>query len=48
MAHWYFEEIEVGASRKAGPYLVSKNEIVQFAKQYDPVPRHIDEDAAAG
>jgi acyl dehydratase len=48
MAHWYFEEIEVGASRKAGPYLVSKNEIVQFAKQYDPVPRHIDEDAAVG
>jgi acyl dehydratase len=48
MAHWYFEDIEVGASRKAGPYLVSKNEIVQFAKQYDPVPRHIDEDAAAG
>jgi hypothetical protein len=42
MAHWYFEEIEVGASRKAGPYLVSKNEIVQFAKQYDPVPRHND------
>jgi hypothetical protein len=29
MAHWYFEDIEVGASRKAGPYLVSKNEIVQ-------------------
>jgi acyl dehydratase len=48
MAHWYFEEIEVGASRKAGPYLVSKNEIIQFAKQYDPVPRHIDEDAVAG
>src|SRR4029077_1274172 len=48
MVHWYFEDIEVGASRKAGPYLVSKNEIVQFAKQYDPVPRHIDEDAAAG
>ena len=38
MAHWYFEEIEVGASREAGPYLVSKNEILQFAKQYDPVP----------
>ena len=48
MAHWYFEDIEVGASRKAGPYRVAKNEIVQFARQYDPVPRHIDEDAAAG
>ena len=24
----------------------SQNEIIQFAKQYDPVPRHIDEEAA--
>src|SRR5215510_15934547 len=47
MTHLYFEDMEVGASLKAGPYLVSKDEIVQFAKQYDPVPRHIDEDAAA-
>ena len=43
----YFEEIEVGETRKAGTYLVSRNEIIQFAKQYDPQPRHIDEEAAA-
>jgi acyl dehydratase len=47
MAHWYFEDVEVGASRKAGPYLVTKSEIIQFAKQYDPNPRHTDEEAAA-
>jgi acyl dehydratase len=48
MAHWYFEDIEVGAIRRGGgPYLVSKNEIIQFAKQYDPLPLHIDEEAAA-
>jgi acyl dehydratase len=48
MAHWYFEDIEVGAIRKGGgPYLVSKNEIIQFAKQYDPLSLHIDEEAAA-
>ena len=47
MTHLYFEDMEVGASIKAGPYLVSKDEIVQFARQYDPVPRHIDEEAAA-
>jgi acyl dehydratase len=29
------------------PYLVKKNEIIQFAKQYDPAPRHLDEEAAA-
>ena len=43
----YFEEIEVGETRKAGTYLVSRNEIIQFAKQYDPRPFHIDETAAA-
>jgi acyl dehydratase len=48
MAHWYFEDIEVGAVRSGGgPYLVSKNEIIQFAKQYGPLPLHIDEEAAA-
>ncbi|WP_338076411.1 MaoC/PaaZ C-terminal domain-containing protein [Bradyrhizobium sp. B024] len=32
---------------KAGPYFVSKDEIIQFAKQYDARPFHIDEEAAA-
>ena len=43
----YFEEMEVGAVSTAGPYLVNKDEIIGFATQYDPVPRHIDEEAAA-
>jgi acyl dehydratase len=47
MTHLYFEDAEVGTTCKAGPYLVSKEEIIQFAKQYDPIPRHIDEEAAA-
>ena len=47
MANLYFEDAEIGTSCAAGPYLVTKNEIIQFAKQYDPVPRHIDEGAAA-
>ena len=47
MTRLYFEDAEVGVTSKAGPYLVSKNEIIQFAKQYDPVPSHIDEEAAA-
>jgi acyl dehydratase len=47
MANLYFEEVEVGAVSTAGPYLVTKDEIIHFATQYDPVPRHIDEDAAA-
>jgi len=36
-----------GSRSVAGPYLLSKDEIIRFAKQYDPVPRHIDEQAAA-
>ena len=47
MANLYFEELEIGAHSTAGPYLISKEEIIRFAKQYDPVPRHIDEEAAA-
>lgn len=43
----YFEDAEVGTSLRSGPYLVTKSEIIQFAKQYDPIPRHIDEEAAA-
>jgi acyl dehydratase len=43
----YFEDVEIGTISKAGTYPVSKEEIIQFAKQYDPVPRHIDEEAAA-
>jgi acyl dehydratase len=43
----YFEEAEVGKLRTAGPYLVSRNEIIEFAQKYDPQPFHIDEEAAA-
>jgi acyl dehydratase len=43
----YFEEAEVGKLRTAGPYLVSRNEIIEFAQKYDPQPFHINEEAAA-
>ena len=47
MGTLYFDDVEVGDSCTAGPYLVTKSEIIQFAKQYDPVPENIDEEAAA-
>ncbi|MBR0712960.1 MaoC family dehydratase [Bradyrhizobium liaoningense] len=47
MTRLYFEDAEVGHLRTAGPYLVSKDEIIQFAQKYDPQPFHIDEEAAA-
>jgi acyl dehydratase len=46
LADLYFEDADIGTIRTAGPYLVT-NEIIQFAKQYNPVPRHLDEEAAA-
>ena len=40
MAYLHFEDLEVGDSSSAGPYLVSKDEIIQFAKRYDvPYPK---------
>jgi hypothetical protein len=47
MANLYFEELQIGSRSAAGPYLLSKDEIIRFAKQYDPIPRHIDERVAA-
>ncbi|WP_038931442.1 MaoC/PaaZ C-terminal domain-containing protein [Bradyrhizobium japonicum] len=47
MAILYFDEAEVGRLRTAGPYQVSKDEIIEFAKKFDPQPFHVDEEAAA-
>jgi acyl dehydratase len=47
MSSLYFEEAEVGKLRVAGPYPVSRDEIIEFAKKYDPQPFHISEEAAA-
>lgn len=47
MANLYFDELQIGSQSTAGPYLLSKEEIIRFATQYDPIPRHIDEEAAA-
>jgi len=47
MTNLYFEELEIGTRSAAGPYRVSRDEIIEFAKKYDPVPRHLDEEAAA-
>jgi acyl dehydratase len=43
----YFEDFEVGSRRDLGSYLVTEEEILSFARQYDPQPFHIDKEAAA-
>ncbi|WP_339103194.1 MaoC family dehydratase [Haloterrigena salinisoli] len=43
----YYEDIEIGDTRECGEYTVTKEEILEFAEQYDPQPFHTDEEAAA-
>lgn len=38
MANLYFEELQIGIRSAAGPYSLTKEEIIRFAKQYDPIP----------
>ena len=44
----YFEDIDIGM-RQASPaaYTVTKQEIIEFAQNWDPMPFHIDEAVAA-
>ncbi len=36
----FFEDIEVGEVRTAGPVTVTVEEILSFARRYDPLPMH--------
>jgi acyl dehydratase len=42
----HHEDLEVGATRTFGSRLITKEEIVAFARQFDPQPMHLDEEAA--
>jgi acyl dehydratase len=42
----HFEDFPVGRTFACGPYDVTKEEIFEFASQFDPQPHHLDEDAA--
>lgn len=44
--HRYFEDFVVGSTRELGSRLITEEEIVAFAKQYDPQPFHVDKEAA--
>ena len=45
-ARLYFDDVDIGHEMNAGPYGLTKDEIVGFASRYDPRPFHIDESAA--
>lgn len=46
MALLYWEDIAVGRTFDIGPYTVSREEILAFARQYDPQPFHLDDGRA--
>ena len=43
----YFEDMEVGATRVFGHYDVTRDEVLEFARKYDPQPFHLSDEEAA-
>jgi len=43
----FFEDYQAGEQFEFGDYLVTEQEILTFARQYDPQAFHLDHDAAA-
>ena len=43
----YFDDLPVGYRSTVGTWLLERDEIVEFAKRWDPQPFHIDEERAA-
>lgn len=42
----FFEDIEVGHTTEFGAHTFTRDEILSFAKRFDPQPFHLDEEAA--
>lgn len=43
----YFEDLEVGAETEFGTYEVTREEVLEFARKYDPQPFHLSDEEAA-
>jgi acyl dehydratase len=43
----YFEDLVVGAETEFGSYEVTREEVLEFARKYDPQPFHLSDDEAA-
>jgi acyl dehydratase len=43
----YFEDFEPGQVLELGSHMVSEDEIIEFARRFDPQPFHVDPEAAA-
>ena len=43
----YFEDLEIGKRASFGRYDVTREEVIEFAKKYDPQAFHLDDEVAA-
>jgi acyl dehydratase len=43
----YFEDLEVSSETEFGTYEVTREEVIEFARKYDPQPFHLSDEAAA-
>ena len=43
----YFEDLHVGAETYFGSYEVTREEVLEFARKYDPQPFHLSDEEAA-
>ena len=43
----YYEDLVVGSTQSFGRYEVTMEEVLEFARKYDPQAFHLDQDAAA-
>lgn len=43
----YLEDLEVGQKAAFGRYAVTREEVLEFARKYDPQPFHLSDEAAA-
>jgi acyl dehydratase len=43
----FFEDLEVGAETDFGSYDVTREEVLEFARKYDPQPFHLSDEEAA-
>jgi acyl dehydratase len=42
----YFEDLPTGSVRESAPRTITREEMLAYARQYDPQPFHLDEEAA--
>jgi acyl dehydratase len=43
----YFEDLEIGGETEFGSYDVTREEMLEFARKYDPQPFHLSDEEAA-